>query len=166
MFDDSGPGEFTLSKPEGDGAFDNVDAQDFSAADYDPNADKIAEEQRISKKGPNGEMMAADYGEAPSHVERKLKVDQQPAKRDALDMFADEDDIFAEPREQGKMDVEKPLVKPVRLTCVGWWCLVRKANQSLGQAVGTVGSELATLIDNWDDAEGYYRRYSALSRGK
>lgn len=95
--------------------------QDLSAADYDPNADKIAEEHRHARKGTQisdsrtNEVLASDYVEVPSHLDRKLRAEPAAAagpKRDSFDMFADDDDIFAEPKE-GAGDAQRPLSKPV-----------------------------------------------------
>lgn len=142
LFEDETAGPFSLTKTSADDKTEGE--QDLSAADYDPNADKVAEERRHTMR-LGGDMPAADYVEAPSHINTKLKADAdknvevpQGKPGRSLDMFADEDDIFAEPKEDDKADngiVNEP----------------HNAPRPSG------APDLPSLTDNWDDPEGYYR---------
>ena len=119
-----------------------------SAADYDPTMDmqednKRNEQRMYEHEVPSG---ACDETKTTSRDEQPSKTFQgqdqhQPAKKaddDDFDMFAEgDDDMFAEPAPKAKK--EKPGAD--------------KAHTAVSDA-----KQLdASLLDNWDDPEGYYR---------
>lgn len=147
------PGTFNLSKenPEKDEKA-QTDAQEDgpSAADYDPTMDMEDDKKRMERHKHNGEVSSASYDETntiardvlvPRSMMEGAEVEEQEAedKDDDFDMFAegDDDDMFAE---------EPP--KP------------KKARNDPGKAIPVIpqAKQLdASMLDNWDDAEGYYR---------
>lgn len=155
------PGEFDLSKSEpesgGKAAQDEAvqdEAQEDgpSAADYDPTMDMEDDKKRMERHKHNGEVSSTSYDETRTNA-RDVLVPQSiiqgtsykneenagEEKEDDFDMFAegDDDDMFAdEPRKpkQARNDPGKVLH------------IIPQAKQLD-----------ASMLDNWDDAEGYYR---------
>lgn len=119
------------------------DGDEASAADYDPAADMAEERARHDKR--NHDVPASAYDEtkqAGQHVllpESVAEQKQQPTKKPIDDMFADDDDddmfaIVADTKDAvANGEPNKAVVIPT----------AKELDQS--------------LLDNWDDPEGYYR---------
>ncbi|KGO46474.1 hypothetical protein PEX1_005650 [Penicillium expansum] len=119
-----------------------------SAADYDPTLDTKEERQKHGNvQDGRDEISSAAYDETKTVKQDILLPDAAPApppKTEAFDMFADDDDdMFAE---------EVPDAKPVHASAT---------------AVPQ-GKELdISMMDNWDDSEGYYAvRLGELINGR
>ncbi|KAL8726697.1 MAG: hypothetical protein Q9166_006565 [cf. Caloplaca sp. 2 TL-2023] len=108
-----------------------------SAADYDPTMDM--QEDRVRQDNRHVEDIPSEaYDETtaarPDVLLPKASVEEAPAK-DEFDMFADEDDMFAEapvtpkPQKETKKAVPVPQPKAVDMS----------------------------MLDDWDDDEGYYK---------
>lgn len=119
-----------------------------SAADYDPTLDTKKERQKHGDvQNGKDDVSSAAYDETKAAKQDILLPDAAPApppKTEAFDMFAeDDDDMFAE---------EAPDVKPAHASAT---------------AVPQ-GKELdVSMMDNWDDSEGYYAvRLGELINGR
>ncbi|KAJ3044801.1 U4/U6 small nuclear ribonucleoprotein prp4 [Rhizophlyctis rosea] len=135
---------------------------DMSAADYDPNADKLADEVKLAQrqlskaakdellhnKDAQDRLKVANGGEDVSAADYR-ETTENPTKRKAdagdgddmfaeADMFADADDMFAADGEFKKVGISE-------------------ASHILDSAPVTRASDNPALLDNWDDHEGYYR---------
>jgi serine/threonine-protein kinase PRP4 len=118
---------------------DGVDEDEPSAADYDPTLDMKEEREKHSNVQINkDDISSAAYDETQTAKQDVLIPD---AKDDAYDMFGDDDDMFAE---------DGP-----------------PAHASAMSAVPQ-GKELdISMMDNWDDSEGYYNvRLGELINGR
>ncbi|RUP12290.1 hypothetical protein BC936DRAFT_139827 [Jimgerdemannia flammicorona] len=166
-----------MATPEG--GRDTHELQDFSAADYDPSQDRIADDERrrtaitsqphhhmtrgemdllkvkdmqenvvltggTSSHAEN--MSATDYREMLNSKEKAPQTQKKvaPALAADFDMFAEDvDDMFATPDEgvsvgkKGKAD----------------------GAMILDNMPVVVPDHNPSLLDNWDDPEGYYRTY-------
>ncbi|CAI7619629.1 unnamed protein product [Penicillium glandicola] len=124
-----------------------TDKDEPSAADYDPTLDMKEERQRHGNVQDEKEISSAAYDETKTTKQDILLPDAPPApppKTEAFDMFADDDDdMFAE---------EAPDAKPAHASAT---------------AVPQ-GKELdISMMDNWDDSEGYYAvRLGELINGR
>ncbi|KAJ5793554.1 hypothetical protein N7457_000153 [Penicillium paradoxum] len=129
-----------------------VGTDEPSAADYDPTLDTKKERQKHgngngSVQDDKKDVSSAAYDETKAARQDVLLPEAAPApppKADAFDMFADDDDdMFAE---------ETNEVQPA---------------QALATAVPQ-GKELdVSMMDNWDDSEGYYAvRLGELINGR
>ncbi|CAG8539108.1 24574_t:CDS:10 [Dentiscutata erythropus] len=150
------PTSFSLTKVE-TSVDDFVPGEDqFSAADYDPTKDRIADDERrlhhksakdlellktkdaqesvVGQDENEADMSAADYKETLNESNADHKINNVKAS-DEFDMFADDDIIIPSP-ESKKSTKSIPDVKNVPVVMHD-------------HAVG--------LVDNYDDAEGYYR---------
>ncbi|CAJ0760598.1 22729_t:CDS:10, partial [Entrophospora sp. SA101] len=155
------PISFSLTKVEvsADDYIPGEDHQGFSAADYDPIKDRIADDERqlhhksakdfellktkdaqesvIKQDGDENDMFATDYKETFNNRNGNNQANAEKSTNE-FDMFAD-DDMFAPSPEN----------------------LNRKTSQLMSSVVKNVPvviNEHATgLVDNYDDAEGYYR---------
>ncbi|KAL4906075.1 hypothetical protein BDW74DRAFT_138095 [Aspergillus multicolor] len=131
--------DFSISKDSDlvqDGAVDGVDKDEPSAADYDPTIDMKAERERHG--GQSNEVSAASYDETKTTKQDVLIPDAPPQPelkaKDPYDMFADDDDdMFAEDTEE--------TTQPVHASAV---------------AVPQARELDVSMMDNWDDPEGYY----------
>ncbi|CAG8071005.1 unnamed protein product [Penicillium nalgiovense] len=126
----------------------DTDKDGPSAADYDPTLDTKKERQKHGDvQNGKDDVSSAAYDETKAAKQDILLPDAAPApppKTEAFDMFAeDDDDMFAE---------EAPDVKPAHASAT---------------AVPQ-GKELdVSMMDNWDDSEGYYAvRLGELINGR
>ncbi|KAL4928382.1 putative serine/threonine protein kinase (Prp4) [Aspergillus undulatus] len=142
--------EFTVGKDSDllqDGAVDGADKDEPSAADYDPTIDMKAEREKHG--GQNGnEVSAASYDETQTTKQDVLLPDAPPqpeTKKDPYDMFAeDDDDMFAEDTEE--------TAQPAHASAI---------------AVPQARELDISMMDNWDDPEGYYNlRIGELINGR
>ncbi|KAF2280081.1 kinase-like protein [Westerdykella ornata] len=111
-----------------------------SAANYDPTQDMLEDRVRAEQKNQQQGMAAADYDETSSRALSTLPAEKAgpaqeagPAKKKRkkeIDMFAESDE-----EEEENEDGEE--------------------EEDAGQPKGTVLDE--KLLDNWDDANGYYK---------
>ncbi|KAL5050074.1 hypothetical protein BDW71DRAFT_204135 [Aspergillus fruticulosus] len=119
-----------------DGAVDGADKDEPSAADYDPTIDMKAERERHG--GQSNEVSAASYDETKTTKQDVLLPDAPPQleskANDSYDMFAeDDDDMFAEDTEE--------TAQPTHASAI---------------AVPQARELDVSMMDNWDDPEGYY----------
>ncbi|KAL4979263.1 kinase-like domain-containing protein [Aspergillus desertorum] len=119
-----------------DGAADGADRDEPSAADYDPTLDMKAERERHGEQ--SNEVSAASYDETKTTKQDVLLPDAppqpEPKAKDPYDMFAeDDDDMFAEDTEE--------TVRPAHASAI---------------AVPQARELDVSMMDNWDDPEGYY----------
>ncbi|GAB1211788.1 hypothetical protein ATERTT37_000912 [Aspergillus terreus] len=129
-----------------DGApVDGADKDEPSAADYDPTLDMKADRER------HHDLSAASYDETQTVKQDVLIPDAPPAQhqpkaKDPYDMFAeDDDDMFAEETQ----DTAHP------------------AHASAKSAVPQPQELDISMMDNWDDPEGYYNvRLGELINGR
>lgn len=144
------PVDFSLTKEEkGTEGMEKQEVEGPSAADYDPTMDMEEDKKRMEQRLHDGEVSSAAYDETESNArdvlvpETEMEIDQKEeheeaeGKDDDFDMFADDDD---------DMFAEGPL-KP-------------KPKQTTSKAVPVVTQSKqldASMLDNWDDSEGYYR---------
>jgi serine/threonine-protein kinase PRP4 len=127
---------------------DGVDKDEPSAADYDPTLDMKAERERHTSV----DVSAASYDETKTTKQDILLPDATPVQqeqiktKDPYDMFAeDDDDMFAEESQ----DTAQP------------------AHASAMPAVPQPQELDISMMDNWDDAEGYYNvRLGELINGR
>nr|WHF58358.1 serine/threonine kinase [Aspergillus sp.] len=137
--------DFNIGKDSdlADGPVDG-DKDEPSAADYDPTIDMKAERE---KHGNGNEVSAASYDETQVTKQDVLLPDapQPEAKKDPYDMFADDDDdMFAEDTED--------TAHPAHASAI---------------AVPQARELDASMMDNWDDSEGYYNlRIGELINGR
>lgn len=133
-----------------DGApVDGVDKDEPSAADYDPTLDMKEDKQKHDNKN---EVLATAYDETRNEKRDILLPDAQEEPRpqvttkDPYDMFAeDNDDMFAEDTE----------------------ATTRPAHASAVPAVPPPQELDISMMDNWDDPEGYYNvRLGELINGR
>ncbi|KAL2827055.1 kinase-like domain-containing protein [Aspergillus cavernicola] len=132
-----------------DGAVDGVDEDEPSAADYDPTIDMKAERERHDRQNGNGEISAASYDETQTTKQDVLLLDapsQPETKKDLYDMFADDDDdMFAEDTQE--------MAHPTHASAVSAVPQPRELDIS--------------MMDNWDDPDGYYNlRLGELINGR
>lgn len=146
---------FDLSKADDEGGRMLQDGLEDgpSAADYDPTMDMEDDKKRRERRNQNGEMSAASYDETQTNardvlvpesimeMDNKVEDEGEGEKDDDFDMFAegddDDDDMFAEAPPRSKTARKDP-----------------------GRAVPVIpqAKQLdASMLDNWDDSEGYYR---------
>jgi serine/threonine-protein kinase PRP4 len=140
--------DFTIAKDEdlanGIQPMEGVEKDGPSAADYDPTQDMREERQRHENR--HDEVSATAYDETKTTKQAVLIPEAQPkaAVKDTFDMFAedDDDDMFApEPEEQPEHASAKAVPKAQELDM--------------------------TMLDNWDDPEGYYNvRLGELINGR
>jgi serine/threonine-protein kinase PRP4 len=123
------------------------DKDEPSAADYDPTLDMKEERQKHSNvQIEKDDVSSTAYDEIQTAKQDIPLADAAPApapKTDTFDMFADDDDMFAE---------ESNHAQPPPASA----------------ATGLQGKELdVNMLDNWDDAEGYYSiRLGELINGR
>ncbi|CAG8631660.1 29586_t:CDS:2, partial [Racocetra persica] len=150
------PTSFSLTKVE-PSIDDFVPGEDqFSAADYDPTKDRIADDERqlhhksakdlellknkdaqesvVPRDENDVDMSAADYKETLNESNGDHKANNLKTI-DEFDMFADDDMVIPSP-ESKKTTKSIPAVKNVPVV---------------------MHDHAAGLVDNYDDAEGYYR---------
>ncbi|CDS11671.1 hypothetical protein LRAMOSA03934 [Lichtheimia ramosa] len=147
---DDGSMNLDIGKGDGNNAQSSDSPNAVSAADYDPSQDRIADDDRLRshrqdtdllKKKDHQEsvtegvtsqndMAATDYKEKLEQVPPQQEQQQQQQQPKEIDMFAEDLDIFA----QAEI-AENALV-------------VNTAIPSMNHN--------PSLLDNWDDAEGYY----------
>ncbi|KAI9372680.1 kinase-like domain-containing protein [Aspergillus egyptiacus] len=133
-----------------DGAGVNgVDKDEPSAADYDPTIDMKAEREKLARQNGNEEVSAASYDETQTTKQDMLLPDAprqpEPKAKDPYDMFAeDDDDMFAEEPQQAA-----------------------PTHASATSAVPQPRELDISMMDNWDDPEGYYNvRLGELINGR
>ncbi|KAL2810647.1 kinase-like domain-containing protein [Aspergillus granulosus] len=136
--------EFNIGKDadlvDGTPPANGVDKDEPSAADYDPTIDMKAERERHGGQGGNDEVSAASYDETQTTKQDVLLPDapqQQPEPRtkDPYDMFNDDDDdMFAEDTHEA----------------------AQPTHASALPAVPQPRELDISMMDNWDDPEGYY----------
>ncbi|KAL4772195.1 kinase-like domain-containing protein [Aspergillus nidulans var. acristatus] len=119
-----------------DGAMDGADKDEPSAADYDPTIDMKAERERHG--GQSNDVSAASYDETKTTKQDVLLPDApsqpEPEAKDSFDIFAeDDDDMFAEDTEETS--------QPAHASAI---------------AVPQARELDVSMMDNWDDPEGYY----------
>ncbi|OKL62657.1 hypothetical protein UA08_01634 [Talaromyces atroroseus] len=141
--------DFTIAKDEdlanGSQPMEGVEKDGPSAADYDPTQDMREERQRHEQR--HDEIPATAYDETKTTKQAVIIPEAQPKApaTDTFDMFAeedDDDDMFApEPEEQPQQAGAKAVSKAQELDM--------------------------TMLDNWDDPEGYYNvRLGELINGR
>ncbi|RAL15534.1 putative serine/threonine protein kinase (Prp4) [Aspergillus homomorphus CBS 101889] len=148
--------DFRVDKEDGslnNGApVDGADKDEVSAADYDPTMDMRAEKEKHDTRSSTEDVSAAAYDETQTTKQDILLPDaEQPVPqakaRDPYDMFAedDDDDMFAEdPR-----DTAQP------------------THASAMSAIPQPKELDVSMLDNWDDPEGYYNvRLGELINGR
>ncbi|TPR09923.1 Amino acid permease family protein [Aspergillus niger] len=129
-----------------------VDKDGPSAADYDPTLDMKAEREKHDSRGANEELSAASYDETQTSRQDILLPDAvppppQPKAKDPYDMFAedDDDDMFAEDTQE----------------------TTQPTHASAKSAVPQPKELDISMMDNWDDPEGYYNvRLGELINGR
>ncbi|EEP82516.1 serine/threonine-protein kinase prp4 [Uncinocarpus reesii 1704] len=120
-----------------------IEKEEASAADYDPTADMRQEKMRHDKRQFNEDMSASAYDETKVTKQEVLVPEptaEQPnhmKAKDPFDMFAEDDDMFAEEppttmtqNEQSQVPILPSVAQPQELDM--------------------------SMMDNWDDPEGYY----------
>ncbi|KAL4915338.1 kinase-like domain-containing protein [Aspergillus aurantiobrunneus] len=133
-----------------DGAVDGDEKDEPSAADYDPTIDMKAERERHGQQIGNNEVSAASYDETQTTKQDVLLPDAPPPAetktKDPYDMFAeDDDDMFAEETEE----------------------TAQPAHASAISAIPQPRELDISMMDNWDDPEGYYNlRIGELIKGR
>ncbi|KAL4885080.1 kinase-like protein [Aspergillus karnatakaensis] len=133
--------EFSIGKDADlvhENAADGADKDEPSAADYDPTIDMKAEREKHVRE-ENSEVSAASYDETKTTKQDVLLPDapsEPETKTQApYDMFAeDDDDMFAEETEE----------------------TAQPAHASAASAVPLARELDISMMDNWDDPEGYY----------
>ncbi|KAF7590562.1 U4/U6 small nuclear ribonucleoprotein prp4 [Aspergillus hancockii] len=131
-----------------DALVDGVDKDEPSAADYDPTLDMKAERERHTSV----DVSAASYDETKTTKQVVLLPDaapvqpEEPKTKDPYDMFAEDgDDMFAEEAQ----DTAQP------------------AHASAMPALPQPQELDISMMDNWDDPEGYYNvRLGELINGR
>jgi serine/threonine-protein kinase PRP4 len=121
-----------------------------SAADYDPTMDMREDKQRDDQRH-NDEMSSGTYDDAITAAiqDAQLPVSKSPIQlklkntRDDLDMFAEEDD---------DMFAEEPAEKTASEKATGKVDEISRAMPIPAAKELDIG-----MLDNWDDAEGYYK---------
>ncbi|KAL2860406.1 kinase-like protein [Aspergillus pseudodeflectus] len=144
---DESPGnmfpEFNIGKDadlvDGTAPADGGDKDEPSAADYDPTIDMKAERERHGRQSAPDEVSAASYDETQTIKQDVLLPDApqllEPNAKDPYDMFADDDDdMFAEESHES----------------------VQPTHASALPAVPQPRELDISMMDNWDDPEGYY----------
>ncbi|KAI9929119.1 U4/U6 small nuclear ribonucleoprotein prp4 [Aspergillus wentii] len=135
-----------------DAPVDGADKDEPSAADYDPMLDMKAERQRHDSKPTNGEVSSGAYDETQTSKQDVLIPDtpaQPPTQtktKDPYDMFAEDDgdDMFAEDTQE--------TAQPAHASAT---------------AVPQPRELDISMMDNWDDPEGYYNvRLGELINGR
>lgn len=125
---------------------DSTEKDEPSAADYDPTMDMKEDRSRLGNSSAKEDLSSAAYDETQTVKQDILLPDAQAEapKKDPYDMFAedDDDDMFAEEKEE-----------PTHAS----------AKSAIPQA-----KELdISMMDNWDDPEGYYNvRLGELINGR
>ncbi|KAL5338716.1 kinase-like domain-containing protein [Aspergillus crustosus] len=132
--------EFSLGKDADlvhDGAVDGADKDEPSAADYDPTIDMKAEREKHGRDESN-EVSATSYDETKTTKQDLLLPDAPPSEtknKNPYDMFADDDDdMFAEDTEE----------------------TAQPDHASALSAIPEARELDISMMDNWDDPEGYY----------
>ncbi|KAF8420638.1 kinase-like domain-containing protein [Tirmania nivea] len=145
------PAAFDICKENGESAQGEAQEDGPSAADYDPIMDMEDDKKRMERHKQNGDVSSASYNETRTNARdvlvpesimegiEKIEKGAEEEKDDDFDMFAegDDDDMFAE-------ELPKP----------------KKARNDFGKVVHVIpqAKQLdASMLDNWDDTEGYYR---------
>lgn len=129
------PDVMVIDKQEGVGEGVSPPADDPSAANYDPTQDMLDDRVRAEQKAHQPSMSASAYDETNPKLLSALPAEKSgPAKRKKkeIDMFAFSDDEDEEEDEEEETEVKQS-----------------------GPVKGTVLD--AKLLDNWDDADGYYK---------
>ncbi|KAL3469825.1 kinase-like domain-containing protein [Aspergillus californicus] len=136
-----------------DGAgVDGADKDEPSAADYDPIIDTKAERERHDQQNGNEEISAASYDETKTTKQDVLLPDAPPpeTKKGPYDMFGDDDDdddddMFAEDTQE----------------------TAHPTHASAKSAIPQPRELDISMMDNWDDSEGYYNvRLGELINGR
>lgn len=142
---DSSPSTFTIST-DADLANTNVgvsgSAQEDgpSAADYDPTMDMQEDKVREVSRQHEAEVPSSAYDETKNNVQDVLipqAILEKPIAKVEFDMFAEDDDMFAEPSADGQGDGSN--------------------NMGRGIAVPSAKALDMSMLDDWDDEEGYYK---------
>ncbi|PYH41384.1 putative serine/threonine protein kinase (Prp4) [Aspergillus saccharolyticus JOP 1030-1] len=150
------PADFKVDKDNGslhnDAPVDGADKDEVSAADYDPTMDMRAEKEKHDTRSSTEDVSAAAYDETQTTKQDILLPDAdhpraQPKAKDPYDMFAedDDDDMFAEDTQ----DTAQP------------------THASAMSAIPQPKELDVSMLDNWDDPEGYYNvRLGELINGR
>lgn len=125
---------------------DSTEKDEPSAADYDPTMDMKEDRSRLGNSSAKEDLSSAAYDETQTVKQDILLPDAQPEapKKDPYDMFAedDDDDMFAEEKEE-------------------------PAHASAKSAIPQAKELDISMMDNWDDPEGYYNvRLGELINGR
>ena len=121
---------------------DGIEKEEASAADYDPTQDMREDRIRHDRRH-FGDLSAAAYDETKTTKQDILlpdpteKLTSQAQARDSYDMFAEDDDMFAEE----PADLPQP-GHPTHATAKTAFPQPQELDMS--------------MMDNWDDPEGYY----------
>lgn len=144
------PTAFTISNDE-DLANTNgntdapTDEDGPSAADYDPTMDMKDDRNRDDQRHGD-ELSSATYDETNLPAERQILIPEtsilESKESNGFDMFADDDDMFAEDNEDNTHEVTKH---------IGIEGSSKAVPVSEGKTLD-IG-----MLDNWDDPEGYYK---------
>ncbi|RAH48078.1 putative serine/threonine protein kinase (Prp4) [Aspergillus brunneoviolaceus CBS 621.78] len=148
--------DFKVDKDDGslnNGApVDGADKDEVSAADYDPTMDMRAEKEKHDTRSSTEDVSAAAYDETQTTKQDILLPDAEqprppPKAKDPYDMFAEDDgdDMFAEDTH----DTAQP------------------THASAMSAIPQPKELDVSMLDNWDDPEGYYNvRLGELINGR
>ncbi|OJJ61101.1 hypothetical protein ASPSYDRAFT_56487 [Aspergillus sydowii CBS 593.65] len=133
-----------------EGGVDGTDKDEPSAADYDPTIDMKAEREKHGQQTGSNEVSAASYDETQTTKQDVLLPDAppppEPKTKGPYDMFAeDDDDMFAEDNQEA----------------------AQHTHASATSAVPQPRELDVSMMDNWDDPEGYYNlRIGELINGR
>jgi serine/threonine-protein kinase PRP4 len=122
---------------------DGIEKEEASAADYDPTQDMREDRRRHDRRHFGDSLSAAAYDETKTTKQDIFLPDSteqstfQAQARDSYDMFAEDDDMFAEE----PTDVPR-LGLPTHATAKAAFPQPQELDMS--------------MMDNWDDPEGYY----------
>lgn len=146
--DPSSPSAFTITNDQ-DLANTNVDANGEedgpSAADYDPTGDMREDKERDEHR--HDEISSSTYDETKRITEQDILLpsrevgEELPKKpKDDFDMFAEDDDMFAEePTPNGNDNINT------------------RKQHAIAVPVPQAKELDIGMLDNWDDIEGYYK---------
>ncbi|CDZ97335.1 kinase-like protein [Phaffia rhodozyma] len=109
--------------------------EEISAADYDPSADRRAEDIRRLQNETAAK-------EARNMITEAERTAQEAAQKEI-------DEVGASPDEDSDDDMFSGVIKPKEV--------VKKTQLEVPVITSILPSSAATLSDNWDDADGYYR---------
>jgi len=121
-----------------------IDGDEPSAADYDPSADMAEERARHDKRMAGQDLPASAYDETKQHDQQVLLSESAVEAPPAAIVSKPVDDMFAS---DGEDDMFAPI--PAKSTTL--------SEPSLAVNIPIAKELDQSLLDDWDDHEGYYR---------